>query len=153
MFKKILIIVSLGAVVLAAFSYWNFRDKNETPQNSGLEEKTIYIGNKKIEVEVADEPMEQLLGLSGRKSLAQGKGMLFIFPTPVSPGFWMKDMKFSIDIIWITDNGMIIGIEKNIAPETFPNNFFPPSLVKYVLEVPAGWSEKNSIKVGDKMTL
>lgn len=74
--------------------------------------------------------------------------MLFIFETPGQHGFWMKDMNFSIDIVWIDENLQIVGIDKNIAPETFPNIFYPNQLVKYVLEIPAGYSDAHRIGLG-----
>jgi hypothetical protein len=51
--------------------------------------------------------------------------MLFVFASSTRPGFWMKDMKFPIDIIWINADKEVVGIESNIATSTFPKLFFP----------------------------
>ena len=108
---------------------------------------TVQIAGKTIQVDLAQTPAELSRGLSGRRSLAEGTGMLFIFENPDTYGFWMKDMLFPIDIIWI-DEGKIIHIEKNISPDTYPEIFTPNSPAKYVLEVPAGFSDKNGLKIG-----
>ncbi|MEX2014012.1 MAG: DUF192 domain-containing protein, partial [Parcubacteria group bacterium] len=63
-------------------------------------------------------------------------------------GFWMKDMHFAIDIVWIDENFRIVGIEKEVRPETFPQVFRPDQPIKYVLELPAGYSERHDIGVG-----
>lgn len=113
---------------------------------------TVTFGDTSIQVEVADTDAERTQGLSDRPSLADGEGLLFVFPEDTSPGFWMKDMHFPIDIIWISSSGVILGIEKNIAPETFPEAFFPPAPVRYVLEVPGGFSNAQRIEIGENAT-
>ena len=119
---------------------------------AGQNEKIISINDRILTVEIADEPIEQVQGLSDRENLGSQKGMLFIFDQPIMPGFWMKDMHFDIDIIWIDASGTIVGIEKSVSPDTYPQTFNPPSPIKYVLEVNAGWSDKNKIKIGDQIT-
>src|SRR3989344_3566574 len=111
----------------------------------------IFVGEEPIFVETADTPEERARGLSGRASLKEDEGMLFIFKEPGRYPFWMKDMLFAIDIIWIDENFKIIGIEENLSPDTFPRAFSPSEPVKYVLETSAGWSKKNSIRVGDNV--
>lgn len=155
MFKKIFIIV-LSAVIglLLISSYMAKEDESISPTLSpNPSAKTlIRINNVQLGVEIADEAHEQTQGLSGRERLAQNEGMLFIFPYSAIPTFWMKDMLFSLDMIWIDENGKIVDITKNIAPETYPTTFSPPSQIKYVLEVNAGWSDANKIKIGHTMT-
>ncbi len=122
-----------------------------------LPTKNIKVNDLDLNVEVADNDATREQGLSGRDKLDDGKGMLFDFTNSDfrKPGFWMKDMNFSIDIIWIKD-GKVIGVQAN-AP--VPNNdgdlpvYYPPSEISQVLEVPSGWSAKNSIKVGSTVSL
>jgi uncharacterized membrane protein (UPF0127 family) len=113
----------------------------------------IKVGTKNLLVEVArtDQALEQ--GLSYRKNLDDGYGMLFDFTNTINrmPNFWMKDMNFGLDIIWISDK-KIIGIEKNVPAQKNNYNlptYAPPSKVDYVLEVPSGWCEKNQIRIND----
>lgn len=115
--------------------------------------KEILIGNKKLLVDIADEPSEQEQGLSGRKSLGIDEGLLFIFPSSTPLMFWMKNMNFPIDIIWIDENMKVIGITKNLSPDTFPATFSPPLPAKYVIEVNAGWSDINKVRIGDVVKL
>ncbi|KKT82583.1 MAG: hypothetical protein A3B99_03250 [Candidatus Yanofskybacteria bacterium RIFCSPHIGHO2_02_FULL_44_12b] len=116
-------------------------------------EQKITIGRAGLRVETADTASERQKGLSGRNSLGDEWGMLFIFPYPQTPGFWMKDMKFPLDIIWIGPDKSVMDIARNISSETFPAIFRPPGPVLYVLEVNAGWAAKNNISPGDKMEL
>lgn len=109
---------------------------------------TIRIGNASLAVEVADSPNERAAGLSGRISLAENKGMLFIFKEPGFHPFWMKDMNFPLDIIWIDKNKKIAGIVNSASPDSYPRLFIPPEAVLYVLEVNAGWSKTHSILPG-----
>jgi len=110
--------------------------------------KKIIIGDRVIKVESAESVMEKQKGLSGRNFMRTNNGMLFIFSQSDYYPFWMKDMKFPIDIIWIDEKLKIIGFEKNINPNSFPKKFIPQLPAKYVLEVNGGWSDENEIKEG-----
>lgn len=109
----------------------------------------IFINGARIEVEIADSLRERTSGLSGRDGISQNEGMLFIFNEPDYYSFWMKDMKFPIDIIWISEDKKIVDITKNILPESYPAVFKPASSARYVLEVNAGFSNTSEIKIGD----
>ncbi|MFH1455213.1 MAG: DUF192 domain-containing protein [bacterium] len=110
----------------------------------------IIIGSKTLLVDIADDNCKKDLGLSGKTSLNQ-EGMIFIFEKVGNYGFWMKDMNFSIDILWINDVFEVIGIEKSLSSDTYPKSFGGKYLAKYILEVSAGYSDKNNIKIGDKI--
>jgi uncharacterized membrane protein (UPF0127 family) len=109
----------------------------------------LQINERVIKAEVVDTPETQNLGLSYREKLDKDSGMLFIFDHSDRYGFWMKDMNFSIDIVWIDENFKIVGVEKTVAPETFPNVFYPQELVKYVLELPSGYVDQYHIAIGN----
>jgi uncharacterized membrane protein (UPF0127 family) len=79
--------------------------------------------------------------------------MLFVFPKADTYGFWMKDMQVPIDIIWLSDQGRILGIEDSIAPSTYPTTFYPPSPVRYVLEVRAGLAREKGWESGTLLSL
>jgi len=110
--------------------------------------RNVTIGNSTIMVEIADTNSLRMTGLSGREYLDEGTGMLFVFDKPDKYGFWMKDMKFPIDIVWI-NGGKIIHIEKSISPTTYPRVYFPVSPAQYVLELPAGFCDAQGLQVGD----
>lgn len=109
----------------------------------------VIINGKVFEVQVADTNYLLEKGLSGRKSLSEDEGMFFIFDKPGKYGFWMKEMKFPIDIIWIDSNFEIIHIEKSLSPRTYPKVFYPNIPALYVLEISAGQSMAVDLKIGD----
>ena len=113
---------------------------------------TIQIGDTRVKVEVADTDIKREKGLSGRESLAENEGMLFVFKEPGTYGFWMKDMNFAIDILWIDKDKRVVEIMQNVAPDTFPETFYPKEPIQYVLETNAGWTNKHDIIPGDIVT-
>ncbi len=98
------------------------------------EEKIITIGEEAITVAIADTHKKRVIGLSGKEE----QSMLFIFPQLDYYGIWMKDMLFSLDIIWIDESFMVVHVERNISPDTYPEIFTPERKALYVLEVPTG---------------
>lgn len=109
---------------------------------------TIKLKSATLRVQIANNPTQRELGLSNRISLPSDAGMLFIFPSIGKYSFWMKDMNFPIDIIWIRSNREVIGITKNVLPDTFPQSFYPPRDIQFVLEVNAGASDRFGIATG-----
>jgi len=97
-------------------------------------------GRHEFMVEVADTITSRARGLSGRAGLTENQGMFFIFGSQDMHGFWMKDMKFPIDIVWIRGE-KIVEFAENAAPEPADK----------VLEIKAGLAEKLELKVGDKI--
>jgi uncharacterized membrane protein (UPF0127 family) len=117
----------------------------------------LQVGNQTLFVEIAKTPAQMQQGLSGRLSMNEDQGKLFDFGrTPSGTSFWMKSMKFNLDFIWIA-NGKIVGITPDISRPSFPNDPLPtynsPAPVTWVLEVNAGWVERNKIKTGDDVRL
>ncbi|MDP1719086.1 MAG: DUF192 domain-containing protein [bacterium] len=114
-----------------------------------LARETLNINGNLLYVEVADTSAARSQGLSDREQLAENQGMLFVFPVPAIYPFWMKDMKFPIDIIWIRGN-KVIGVADNAAVPggaTLPI-YSPPGLMDKVLEVGVGVAAKLGIKEG-----
>lgn len=109
----------------------------------------VILGDKTFNVDVAETKYFLEKGLSGRDGLGTDEGMFFIFKKPSNYGFWMKDMKFPIDIIWIGQDFRIVHIEKSVFPNTYPKVFYPNAPSQYVLEVSAGQSEALNLKNGD----
>lgn len=104
-------------------------------------------------IEIADTQAKQQQGLSGRREVPSDYGMLFIFPEKAFYQFWMKDMLVPIDIIWLSDDGTIVGIEHSVEPATYPNTFSPKLPVRYVLEVRAGEARARGWDVGTILNL
>ncbi len=143
MFSKRNLIKILSALVAVSIIVFIFFRTQNYPER-------IIINNRVINVEVVDNEVLMEKGLSGHKPLSDSEGMLFIFSTLGSHQFWMKDMAFSIDIIWFDFDRKIIHIEKDISPDTFPKTYSSKSPSLYTLEVSAGISDKFGLKIGDQ---
>jgi len=114
---------------------------------------TVRIAGTPVSVDVADSPELRDLGLSGRPDITNLQGMWFVFDTPQRYGFWMKDMNFPIDIIWVNNN-RVVEITTNIQPQpgvTDDNliTYAPTSPVDRVLELRAGWADRHGLSIGD----
>lgn len=107
------------------------------------------LGEKKIFLERAETDASRKLGLSGRKSLEKDRGMLFVFDSEDTYGIWMKDMNFSIDIVWLDEYFNVLYIEKDVSPSTYPKIFYPSEPALYILELNSGFIKENGIKKGD----
>lgn len=134
-------------IALVAFLFWR---SNRT--NTG---SVIRMGNSNIVVEFARTSAEQARGLGGRNAIDADHGMLFVFNDPTIPGFWMKDMRFPIDIVWVREN-RIIGVVENADPQIGATEselkvYTPPSSVDSVIELHAGAFAASHAQVGDEI--
>lgn len=112
----------------------------------------VCFENKCFNVELAIQNEEQKLGLMFREILRQNEGMLFIFEEKGKYGFWMKNMLFPLDIIWINENQEIIFTARNMQPCVERcRTIIPDKKAKYVLEVNAGTIEKLDINLRDRL--
>ncbi len=143
-----ILIVAIGLMFFGITGIVLFREKNKEVSSR----TEVSIRDTTLSVEVADTLQLQIRGLSGRPSLGEHEGMLFIYQSPQMPSFWMKDMHFAIDIIWIAENRIVAGIVRSVSPDTFPQIFVPSVPVRYVLEVSAGWAEQHGVAVGDQLS-
>ncbi|MBI2645026.1 DUF192 domain-containing protein [Candidatus Uhrbacteria bacterium] len=114
---------------------------------------TVRIGSADIFVEVAETPAEKTRGLSGRESLSKDQGLIFLFDTAAQYQFWMKNMKFPIDIIWIGADKKVVDITENLDPATYPKTFSPNQSAQYILETNAFFTQTHGIRVGDDVDL
>lgn len=103
-----------------------------------------------VNVELAKTSAQHNQGLSNRKSLDVGNGMLFVFQDKQVRSFWMKNMNFPLDIIWL-DGEKIIKISSDLPPagELPDISYYSEGIVDYVLEVPAGFCDNNNIREGN----
>lgn len=113
----------------------------------------LQIGKTAVKIEIADTKEKLTRGLGGRESLPQDAGMLFVFGVSNYWTFWMKDMRFALDFVWMNEDFEVVHITKNVLPESYPEEFSPPEPVKYVLEVNAGFADDKGIKVGNVAVL
>lgn len=104
----------------------------------------------KIDIQIANTEFDRQLGLMFRKSMGKNQGMLFVFPEARVQSFWMRNTLISLDMIFIDSNKTIISIQRNTKVMS-DQSYSSTGPAKYVLEVDAGFSDKNNIKVGDKI--
>lgn len=116
----------------------------------------VIIGDHVFLTEVAIDPAAQKKGLSGRDNLPEDSGLLFVYPSKSILTFWMLDVRFNIDLLWISDD-KIVGIEKNMqapAPATEDKDlllYSSPEPVNRVLEINSGLVDKYGIQIGDRL--
>lgn len=140
---------AVGVLVLIALIIYS-----ELRQSSNDALIKVTIGQTSILVEEATTPQEKVLGLGGREYLAQDHGMLFRFATPEKPAFWMKNMRFALDYIWI-NNEKVIDLSENVVTPLTATTDDQLSLISpnvesnAVIEVNAGFVKRNQIFIGD----
>ena len=145
---KILSGLLLLAVLLACFCF-QFYERKEI-QSAGT---AVFLGGQKIKLELADTEKKREQGLSGRKSMCLDCGMLFVFERKGKYSFWMKNMNFSLDMLWL-NGSKIVQIDERVpyaagATEVRESSFS----IDKVIEINAGRSEELGLKVGDEIGL
>lgn len=102
---------------------------------------TVRVGDlPPLRAEVARSAAERSQGLSGRDRLAQGKGMIFVFDSPTTSGFWMHDVHFPLSLAWVRD-GRVIGTVEMTPCTTAPDDcrtYEPPGPFDMAIEARAG---------------
>jgi uncharacterized membrane protein (UPF0127 family) len=151
--RKFLFIAIFSTLAIFVFASNKLGVFTQDITHTQLTKTLVKINDVEIKVEIANTPEERMQGLGGRESLDEDEGMLFVFENSNNWGFWMKDMQFALDIIWINENFEIVHIEQNILPETFPAIYTSPIPAKYVLEVNDGFIDKHAIKIGSSVIL
>ena len=133
--------IALGFLVTAL----DFSDSSKQAQ------AVVVVGVAEVLVEIADSSKERFQGLSGRDGLGKNEGMLFAFEHPGMYAFTMRGMKFPLDFIFVNEN-KVVGTEKNIPPQ-HSGQIMADTDFDRVLEVNAGFVEKNDIQIGDSVEL
>ena len=109
-------------------------------------------GAVEVSLEVAATPAERERGLMYRTSLAEGRGMLFVFDEDGNHGFWMKNTVIPLDMLFIARDGRVVGIHPDATPlSTAQIGVGAP--LRYVLEVPGGWARRRGVAAGDHVDL
>ena len=127
----------------------------ETPEAAGG--PVVRVGGSAFEVDLAITPDQQVQGLSGRPSLTPDSGLLFIYERESKYTFWMKEMRFPLDMVWIGANCTVVDITFD-APPPAPGQtldqlprYAPGVSARYVLEINAGEAGAKGIGPGDQV--
>jgi uncharacterized protein len=124
----------------------------EAPTNSTYRQVNVTLSNVTLVADVADTNELRTKGLSVKNTLNETEGMLFVFSTAREHSFWMKDMKFPIDIIWISEFHEVVYVEHSLepcAPNSFCPTYKPDRNALYVLETVAGFAQKHNVTEND----
>lgn len=125
------------------------------PAESALPRVRVQVGMQIIDAELAETAESQARGLSGRRRLPEGHGMLFVYPRPGRYGFWMPDMHFDLDLVWIRD-GRIVDLTPDV-PHDPPGDelpvYRPSEPADQILEVPAGTAARHGWRPGDPVVV
>jgi uncharacterized membrane protein (UPF0127 family) len=119
---------------------------------------TATLAGQTLNIELADTQVKREQGLSGRDAIADDQGMLFLFDQPVRQDFWMKGMKFPIDIVWIADDKVAdLTKDAKVQPDVQTDQdyalYSPNTAITKVLELKSGWIERFGVKIGDEISL
>jgi len=112
--------------------------------------ETMQVGGQTYHLELAKTATQQTIGLGNRKSMAIDHGMLFIMAGDNKQCFWMKNMRFPLDIIWVGSNHKVTHLQPRVEPNTYPQEYCAPA--KYVIELNAGQAAKSHIVQDQTLT-
>jgi uncharacterized membrane protein (UPF0127 family) len=135
----------IGIILILLFSYF-FQNRIKI---FFIEKENNFL--KSYNFLLADTLEKRIQGLSGRDSFPPKTVMFFDFEKKDDCGIWMKDMKFSLDLLWLDDEFRVIDFKENISPSTFPEVFLPKSPCRYLIEAQEGFIKENAIQKGDKI--
>jgi uncharacterized membrane protein (UPF0127 family) len=127
-----------------------------TPSNNGYRQVNITVNGAELVADIAATNDQRTKGLSVKDSLNENESMLFVFSTEREHSFWMKDMKFPIDIIWIDEDKEVVHVEHSLEPcipDEFCKPYKPDRDSLYVLETVAGFAEKYNVTDGTPVQL
>jgi uncharacterized membrane protein (UPF0127 family) len=111
----------------------------------------VTVNTIKLIAYVAESDEQRTKGLSVKNALLENEAMIFIFKTEGQHAFWMKNMKFPIDIIWLNNDKSVVHIEHNLQPyilDIFCQIYNPNTNSLYVLETAAGFAHRHGIAEG-----
>ena len=143
------VIVLLGLIVFAISISTKLVGRQRSQHLSF--ETAATLGDTPLFLSFARTQSEWEIGLSRQKVLRVNQGLFFIFKKPDYYGIWMKNMQLPIDVLWLDESSRVVYIKSNFLPSSYPEIVKPPTLSKFVLEVPSGFVEAHRIRIGDKL--
>lgn len=114
--------------------------------------KTLVINHHRYSLKVANTSAAITKGLGGLASLPENQGMLFSFDKAGDWCFWMKGMRFPLDIIWLNTQKTVIYLKPNVSPKTYPQTFCPSAQARSVIELDAGQIKQAGIRLNQTLS-
>ncbi len=150
---SLVIIFIIFILIFIFFHKKNLNIFNTSYQNLSIEKRVQVFNNvpsfKKIYL--VSNSHDRTIGLSGFESISDDEAMVFIFNYPAKYSFWMKDMKFPIDIIWVGEDGKIADMKESAQPQDFPETYTPKNNAQYVIELQSGFIKRHNLSLGQKV--
>lgn len=150
--NKLIIILGILLIIFGGYFYYKFGVKPASQMKTNGSQ--VIIGPHTFDVEVVTSETDQEIGLTKYNSIANNQGMLFLFPQPGFYSFWMKGMKFPLDMVFIHDD-IIVSFVENATPASVndanPQIYRPESSANKVLEMNSGLIKNDAIKKGDRV--
>jgi len=145
-------IIRIGAVTIILLLVVWILMRPDSTITSGTAQ-IVFPKGSVVLVNLADTNEARTQGLSGHVPLEDEEGLLFLYSTQKRPSYWMKDMLFPIDIIWIR-NETVIGFEQDAQPENPPITLYvPKEPINRVLEVRSGFVADHQVLIGDELDI
>ncbi len=137
----------LGALLLIAWLAWG------TPSSDDGAQRAMWLGGERFQIELATTPSSRLRGLMHRPPLASNQGMLFIYPDQAPRSFWMKNVSFAIDILYLDTDWRLVHLHEAVPPcRSDPCPGYPShEAARYVLELPAGTASRLPLEPGTRL--
>ncbi len=111
----------------------------------------LRINNSRYYLNIASSNEQLARGLSGVENMPKNEGMLFVLPNSSKACFWMKQMDFNLDIIWLNEQKQVVHLEKNLSPKSYPKTYCSNQNSKYVIEMNSGFIGSKNIYLGEKL--
>lgn len=107
---------------------------------------TLQLNTANYHLDTAVTETEREKGLGGRIGMPADHGMLFVYDEQAQRCFWMKDMRFAIDMVWLDADNRVTAIEREVTPRSYPKIYCHTG--KDFLELPAGVADRNDLQIG-----
>jgi uncharacterized membrane protein (UPF0127 family) len=146
--KGLAFFVASTLLLWAVCGFILFGNKSNSCKENYRNDKRVTINGHILKTQVAKTEVDREKGLGSKKCIEDNQAMLFEFEESGYYPFWMKDMKFPIDIIWLDSNKKVVTTKTNILPSTYPRTFTNTKPAQYVLELKAG--NTNNLDISNK---
>ena len=158
MLSKLGIFVFIILATLTVFIFLDDEDIIATEVVAGpcefdLKIRHMGLGEATLKLEIAHEPEERVCGLSYREEMAEDEGMVIVYDDEDYYSIWMKDMNFSLDLVWMNTAWEVVDITRDVTPESFPEIFTSKIPAQYAIELNSGSVDAFNILIGDSVYL
>jgi len=113
-------------------------------------DRELQLDGLRYNLEVVTKPADLAKGLGGRNSLPEKSGMLFVFEKAGKHCIWMKNMRFSLDVIWLDTQKQVVKVASEVSANSYPQEFCPDKPAKYVIELNPGLA--GGLKEGQQLS-